>query len=367
MTKLYHALRQIITSNTDGMTFLAIVLGTLLLSMVLSGTFFSALATFSAKLLRKMKWEVEKEDFLPAKKPLKIFFVSTATYIALYTMASQLTTKSSSYIVLINFAKYLYRASMIVVIAWILFHLIPILFNSYLRLKPTSTFVINPILGAFAVRALQMISIFIAIIAILSEVGINVNGLITGLGLGGLTFALAAQDTASNLFGGVVILSDKPFAIGDWIQTSEVEGVVEDITFRSTRIRTFDDALVVLPNSKLSNTAITNWSKMSKRRMKFTIGLNYSTNPNDLKKIIAEIKDYLVEHPDVASESVLVRLDGFGSSSLDILIQSYLNITTLAEMKKIREEINYKILEIVTNNNSSFAFPSTTVYMSNME
>ena len=102
--------------------------------------------------------------------------------------------------------------------------------------------------------------IVLAAIAILSETGTNVTTIITGLGLGGLTFALAAQDTAQNLFGGLVILLDKPFAVDDWISTPNIEGVVEDITFRSTRIRTFPNALVVVPNSSLVSSPITNWS-----------------------------------------------------------------------------------------------------------
>ena len=205
--------------------------------------------------------------------------------------------------------------------------------------------------------------VIIAVLIVLGEFGVNINGLITGVGLGGLTFALAAQDTASNIFGGLVIISDKPFAVGDWIQTASIEGTVEDISFRSTRIRTFDDALLVVPNSTLSSASITNWSKMNKRKVKFNIGLTYNTAPSQVKNIIADIETFLNSHKDIVSDTPLVKLDEFGSSSLNIIVMFFTSQTSLAELKRVREEINYEILDVVHRHESSFAFPSTSVYM----
>ena len=363
MNKLYHAIRQIVSGGNNGLPFFVVVLSVFFISVLLSSLFYKMIVSITKKFFNKIRLDVDSEDFLPAKKPLRMFFVATLTYIALYYMTSRLSASNSSYIVIAMFSKHIYRAIMIVIIAWILYHFVPIILSGYLRFNPTSILGQNPVIIGFAVRSIQLVSIFIAIIVILSEMGINVNGFITGLGLGGLTFALAAQDTASNLFGGVVILSDKPFSVGDWIQTPEVEGVVEGISFRSTRVRTFDDALVVLPNSKLSNSAITNWTKMNKRKIRFFIGLTYSTEPNTLRKIIEEMTNYLTQHEDVIHDSVIVRLDGFGVSSLDILIQAYLDVTALSDMKRIQEQINYEILRIVADNDASFALPSTSIYM----
>src|SRR5699024_6731493 len=126
---------------------------------------------------------------------------------------------------------------------------------------------IDEILVSFLSRALQFIIIAMAISIVLQEFDYHIGGLITGLGIGGLAISLAAKDALANLFGGVVIVTEKPFTINDWIMTPSVEGTVEDISFRSTKVRTFDQALVVVPNATLANEAITNWSKMGKRRI----------------------------------------------------------------------------------------------------
>ena len=119
----------------------------------------------------------------------------------------------------------------------------------------------------FLLKIIRFVIYVIAIFLIITELGINLNGLIAGFGITGLIVTLAAQDTAKNLFGGVVIFLDKPFVVGDWIQFDKYEGTVEDITFRSTRIRTFENSVVNVPNSVLSNTSINNWSRMEKKKI----------------------------------------------------------------------------------------------------
>lgn len=365
MDKYLNAFRQILSSGNKGMIFLGSILTALVVSIILSEFIASAFLSVIRFISIKSKSEMSKEDLLPAKKPLKIVFVASITYFTIYFLASSLIASNSSYIVLLAFFKKLYRVLMIILFTMLLYKLVPTFISLYQRLSRSDDLSRNPIVLMFVRRMLQLFVLVIGFIIILSEMGINVNGLITGLGLGGLTFALAAQDTASNIFGGVVILSDKPFAVGDWIQTSDAEGIVEDITFRSTRIRTFDDALVVLPNSKLTNTAITNWTKMNKRKLKFHIGLTYGTKSDILRNIIDEVRYCLKNHPEILSDSVIVRLDEFAPSALNILVQLYADVTSLDELKKIREEINFEILDIVSNNGSEFAFPSTSVYMQN--
>ncbi|MDO4711148.1 MAG: mechanosensitive ion channel family protein [Peptostreptococcaceae bacterium] len=363
MSKYLNALRQILLSGNTGLIFIISVLITSIISLVLSEFVASGVLSIIRSLFSRSSDPLSKEDLLPAKKPLKIVIVSSVTYLMIYSLASSLTKTNSSYIVFLAFSKKLYRVLMILLFSMILYKLVPTLLRMYQRLSRTDDLSKNPIVLVFIQRMLQLIVMILGFIIALSEIGINVNGLITGLGLGGLTFALAAQDTASNIFGGVVILSDKPFAVGDWIQTPDAEGIVEDITFRSSRIRTFDDALVVLPNSKLTNTAITNWTKMNKRKLKFYVGLTYDTAPDVLRSILDEIRYFLKNHPEILSESVIVRLDEFAPSSLNILVQLYTDVISLEELKRVREEINFEVLDIVAKSGSRFAFPSTSVYM----
>ena len=204
-------------------------------------------------------------------------------------------------------------------------------------------------------------------IAVLSETGINVATLITGIGLGGLTIALAAQDTAQNLFGGLVILLDKPFQVDDWISTPDIEGVVEDITFRSTRVRTFPNALVVVPNSTLVSSPITNWSRMNKRRASFTVELTYNTTEAQLQRCISRITEMINQNPEVLADDTVVAFNSFQDSSLEISVLFYTRATSFSAFQKIKEQVNYGIMKIVEEEGASFAFPTQTVYLQREE
>ncbi len=223
-------------------------------------------------------------------------------------------------------------------------------------------------LGATASRFLERVCKaligFFAVVLIINELGFNVTSLITGLGLGGLTFALAAQDTAGNLFGGLVILFEKPFGIGDWISTPTVEGTVEDMTFRSTKIRTLGNAPTLVPNSKICAEPITNWSRLNMRLANFTLSLTYSTPRSVLTAVTQDIRAMLAAHPDVLSDTVQVRLLDFSENSLDIFIFFYVNTTSIVDYRVIREDINLRILAIMEQHSAHFALPSRTVYFS---
>lgn len=363
MNKYINAFKQLFQGGGANSIFLISCLGVFILSMALKTLVSGWIISLSHKIISKTKFNVDKEDFDAAKKPIEILFVATTTIIAIYALGSLKIENNSSYIVLLNLSYRIYKAAMIIAFSVLIYALVPAFMHMYQRMRRSEADNINPIVLIFLERAFRLLVVIICIVAILSELGINVNGLITGIGLGGLTFALAAQDTAANIFGGMVIISDKPFSVGDWIQSGTIEGHVEDITFRSTRIRTFDDALIIVPNNKLTSEAITNWTKMNKRRIRFNMGLTYSTTPAALRNIVDEIRYYLKNHEEIIPDTVLVRLEDFAPSSLSILVQMYVNATQLQDLKRIREEINYQIMEIVTNNGTSFAFPSTTVYM----
>ncbi len=135
-------------------------------------------------------------------------------------------------------------------------------------------------------------------------------------------------------FGGVVIITDKPFSIGDWIESSSVEGVVEDINFRSTKVRTFAQALVTVPNSVLANEAITNWTKMGRRQISFKLGVTYSTPKEKLDKCITEIREMLKNHSDIHPQTIFVNFDGFNDSSLDIFLYFFTKSTDWGEFFK---------------------------------
>lgn len=328
-------------------------------AQIFKGYFAGFIINVFHRLLSRTRLRVEKDSMEFLKKPLKLIFISTVMFFAFITQKNLM----ADYPLLLSFVIKMYRLTIILCIIYFIYAAVPVIMSAFNRLKHPDSILFDDTLLIFFAKIIKAVIVIIAVLIVLGEFGVNINGLITGVGLGGLTFALAAQDTASNIFGGLVIISDKPFAVGDWIQTASIEGTVEDISFRSTRIRTFDDALLVVPNSTLSSASITNWSKMNKRKVKFNIGLTYNTAPSQVKNIIADIETFLNSHKDIVSDTPLVKLDEFGSSSLNIMVMFFTSQTSLTELKRVREEINYEILDVVHRHESSFAFPSTSVYM----
>ena len=222
-------------------------------------------------------------------------------------------------------------------------------------------------MGNFILTIIRGIVLAIGLGAILQIWGINVAGLVAGLGIGGLAFALAAKDTAANLFGSIALLFDKSIRIGEWIKIGEVEGVVEDIGMRTTKIRAFGKSLIMLPNQMIANNPIQNFSRRGVRRIKMTIGVTYDTNSEQIENILNDIRTMLRSHENIAQkETMLVNFKAFGDSSLDIFIYTFTNTANWARYMDIKEDVNLQIMKIVENNNSSFAFPSQSVYVESM-
>lgn len=235
---------------------------------------------------------------------------------------------------------------------------IPVFFDNISRKHPALT----PTLLSFFTKVLQALIIALTVVTILKELGYDVNGLIAGLGLSGLTFALAAQDTASNFVSGLVILVDKPFGVGDWISVAGMEGIVEEMNFRSCRIRTFDNALISVPNSKISGDSVTNWTKMNLRKTNITIGLLYSTGKQTMQTVCDQIRRQLKQMPEIKTDSILVRFDKFSRSSLDITVSYNSYPIPAAQHFALKEKVQYIIMDIVAANDTDFAFNSLTVY-----
>jgi MscS family membrane protein len=208
----------------------------------------------------------------------------------------------------------------------------------------------------------KILTIVFAVFVILGAVfKLNVATIIAGLGIGGIAVALAAQDTLQNLLGSFTIFADKPFAVGDLVRLDKFEGTVEKVGFRSTHIRTLDKTLVIIPNKKMVDSPLENLSLRNLRRMKFNIGLKYDTPLDMMKKISTEIQNFVNNHP-ATSPDTLVSFDSFGESSLNIQVLYFIEIVDYNEYMHIREDINYRIMQIVTENGAGFAFPSQTIY-----
>jgi MscS family membrane protein len=217
-------------------------------------------------------------------------------------------------------------------------------------------------------KFMRVLVLFIGGAVILELWGIAVAPLLAGLGLFGAAVALGAQDLFKNLIAGLTIIAEKRFHPGEWIHVDGVvEGTVEDIGFRSTRVRRFDKATVHVPNALLSDVAVTNFSRMTHRRIYWKIGVIYSSTTDQLKLIRNEIEHYIHNNEDFESPekvSTFVRIDEFNASSIDILVYCFTKTTNWGEWLAIKEEFALKIKEIVEDNaKSGFAFPSTSLYV----
>jgi len=214
-------------------------------------------------------------------------------------------------------------------------------------------------------QALRVMVVVIGGILIIDNLGYSVSSLLTGLGIGGLAVALAAQDTLSNFFGTIVMLTDRPFQVGDWVQFRNVDGAVETIGFRSTRVRTWAKSIMIIPNKILTSEIIQNWSVMPKRRVKMTIGITYDSSREKIQLLLEQIREVLRTDPEIDQDFILVNFTDFGPSSLNIFVYYFTKSIQWATYLKVREKINLKIMKVVEDLGLSFAFPSQTVYFGN--
>ncbi|SDC08892.1 mechanosensitive ion channel family protein [Shouchella lonarensis] len=282
---------------------------------------------------------------LSYKKPMRLFFVIIGVDVALRSMHIVVTGHP------------IYKASLIILLGWGLYEYVSThgTFMAFAQRKfnVAKEHMIIP----FVSNVLRFAVIALTVVAVLASFGVDINGFVAGLGLGGLAFALAAQETVANFFGGIVIITEKPFKKGDWIKTASVEGVVEDITFRSTRVRTFADTLVTVPNKTLSNEAITNYSEMGMRRVDMTIGVGQDATRAALEQSVKAIRQVILTHPGVVSDTVMVHFDAFGESSYNIFVYYFTKTVAWTEWLTIKEEINFAVLDILTEEGVSVLRP----------
>ncbi|WP_417491391.1 mechanosensitive ion channel family protein [Maricaulis sp.] len=226
---------------------------------------------------------------------------------------------------------------------------------------------LTPVMLDWLTKAMRILFVIIGAAAVLQIWNIPVGGIIAGLGLFGVAVGLGAQDLFKNLIAGLLILAEKRFLPGDWIKVDGVvEGTVEEINFRSTLVRRFDKGPVYVPNSKLSDNAVTNFSRMTHRRTYWIIGVRYDTTVEQLKAIRDRVLDYVTSHPDYAQApevSTFMRVDSFGPSSIDFMLYCFTRTTNWGEWLRLKEDLAFTIKTIVEEAGTDFAFPSSSIYL----
>ena len=255
------------------------------------------------------------------------------------------------------------KSLIIVTIFWSFYCLVDPL--SFLLRRLSEIFSVEMV--RWLIKAIKVAFVFVGAAAILETWGIAVGPLLAGLGIFGVAVALGAQDVFKNLIAGLLIIAEKRFAAGHWIKVDGVvEGTVESIGFRSTRVRRFDRAPVQVPNSKLSDEAVTNFSQMTHRRIYWKIGVEYRTTVDQLRQIRDGIEAYVMGNDDFAHPpevATFVRIDQFNDSSIDIMLYCFTKTTNWGEWLAIKEALAYEVKNIVEGAGTGFAFPSRSLYI----
>ncbi|TVR99518.1 MAG: mechanosensitive ion channel family protein [Rhodospirillales bacterium] len=263
-------------------------------------------------------------------------------------------------------ADQLVRSLIVFNIFWAFFNVVDPISSRFRRLEQVFT----PSLVQWFVKAIKIVVLLIAAATVLEIWGIRIGPIIAGLGLLGVAVALGAQDLFKNLIAGLLVLGEKRFQPGEWIRVEGVvEGTVETIGFRSTLVRRFDRAPVYVPNAQLADSPVTNFTRMTHRRIFWTIGVEYRTTVDQLRRIRDGIEGYLLESPDFAKPpevAMFVRIDSFNDSSIDIMVYCFTRTTVWGEWLRIKEALAYRIKEIVEDAGTAFAFPSRSLYVETM-
>ena len=307
------------------------------------------------KIVNKTSTKIDNTVVDVIEGPLKFLPVVLGFFIA--TSYINLSIEVQDFIDLLN------RTLITIFIFWLLHQLV----------KPFSFIIKNfedklskPLVN-WTLKGLEIIIIILGIVAVLELWGIKVGPVIAGLGLFGVAVALGAQDLFKNLISGIMILMEKRFTIGDVILVSdEVEGVVEQIGFRSTLVRRFDSTPVMIPNYKFAEQSVTNYSRRHHRRIRWLIGLEYKTTIDQLKIIRDEITKLIKNNKDFAkneNSGFFVRIDSFSESSIDMLVQVFTVTNDWSEFLRIKEELAVSIIKIVEGSKAGFAFPSQSLYV----
>ena len=235
--------------------------------------------------------------------------------------------------------------------------------ESFAKLREKLNFDGNDTTINFFSKVAKALIYIIAGFILITELGYNLGGLATGLGISSVVIALAAQDIAKSFLAGISIISDRPFEIGDYITVSNRSGTVEDITFRTTRIRNADDQVIVLPNSVLTDNNIINSSKRDCRRFRIVLTLELDTPLEKVTQLTENIKLALTTHPQVINETVKVFFETISADGIDLSIDLKTSALEYVDYLKFKEEINYTLLDMVNQAKIGLAYPSQSIYL----
>lgn len=327
----------------------------LLVGLILMKIFQFFLDNYVRRLAEKTKITWDDDLIDGVEKPSGYIFLLTFYFLTYSNLQFSVSIS--------HFLSVTLEIALSVTVVWLFYNLSDV-FSKYLSVLTSKTDTeLDDQLIPLIRKTLRFFVVVMGVIAILQNNGYNVASLIAGLGIGGLAVALAARETLSNFFGSLTIFMDRPFKIGDWIKTGNVEGTVEEVGFRSTRIRTFYNSLVSVPNSNLANADIDNLGLRRYRRLKTVLNLTYSTTPEQMEAFVEGIKAIVKANEHFRQDYYEVHFNSFGAHSLDVLVYVFFDVPDWSTELQQRHNFLLEILRLAREVGVEFAFPTQTLHM----
>lgn len=254
------------------------------------------------------------------------------------------------------------EVALAVAVTWVVFRLLDVVSRVLERLSERTDTRLDDQIVPLLRKTLKVFLAVTVAVMVVQNLGYSVTSFIASLGIGGLALALAAKDTVANFFGSVVVFTDRPFHVGDWIAFGEVEGVVEEVGFRTTRIRRLDHALVTVPNMTFTSTPIINRSARPNWRIKLVVGLTYETSADQMERFLASVRALLKRQPGIDQTFHFAHFVGFGGSSLDVEVYCFAATRVWPDWLAIQEDLMLAIMRLIDAQGLEVAFPTRTVY-----
>ena len=354
--KLMGLVNEVWHIGVAGQGFNRILISLIIISffIILRGLFSRFVITFAKKIAKRTDTDFDDKLIDALEDPIKLIPVILGLFFAINYIHLNDNYE--------NVANLFIRSLIVFAIFWGLYKVILPVILVFRGLES----ILTREMISWLVKFLHLAVIFIGGAAILEIWNIKVGPILAGFGLFGVAFALGAQDLSKNLIAGILVIAEKRMHEGDWIFVDGVvEGIVENIGFRSTLVRRFDKAPVYIPNAKLADNAVVNFSGMTHRRIKWLIGLEYNTSTDQLRVIRKKIEEYISSNPNFASPkeaSTFIRFDSFNDSSIDLLLYCFTKTTDWGGWLEIKEDLAFAVKDIVETSGSGFAFPSRSIY-----
>lgn len=255
------------------------------------------------------------------------------------------------------------RTLVVVSVVWAVYRMVDVLAMRMAEKAAKTETKLDDQLVPLLRKSLKVFVVVAGALFILQNLNVNVGSLLAGLGIGGLAFALAAKDTIANFFGSVTIFVDRPFQIGDWVVVDGAEGIVEEVGFRSTRIRTFYESVVTLPNARFMETKIDNYGARRYRRTFVTLNLTYDTTAEQMQAFVEGIRAIIQANPHTWKDKYEVHMSGFGASSLDVMLYFFFDVSSWSDELRERHNVYLEIMGLAEDLGVAFAFPTQTLHL----